>query len=192
MDRDPTSLLSAVGLNSCGCGPRRDGKPLAVHDIELHLPSQIHSFVQCDILLLQYEWDLRYAQGHSTLNDLRGLLLMESMMFKSNGRHSRGQWQQTHSVNLLKRIRTKIEATASKYRQIHNLLQSLAVPLHQFKWHDILRVLEDDDMATLTSLDNDTSEGRKKLKWIWTIQGTGANADQCSQSGTLFLPLLVF
>ena len=167
-------------------------KPLAVHDIELHLPSRIHSFVQCDILLLQYEWDLRYAQGHSTLNDLRGLLLMESMMFKSKGRHSRGQRQQTRSVNLLKRVRTKIEATASKYRQIRNSLQSLAVPLHQFKWHDVLRVLEDDDMATLTSLDNDTSEGRKRLKWIWTVQGTGANADQCSQSGTLFLPLLVF
>ena len=163
------------------------GKPSAVHEIELHLPSAIHSFVQCDILLLQYEWELRYAQGHSTLNDLRGLLLMESMMFKSKGRHSRGQRQQTRSVNLLKRVRTRIQATTSKYREIYKSLKSLAVPLHQFKWHDVLRVLEDDDLTTLTSLDNDTAEGRKKLKWIWMVQGTGVNADQCSQSGALFL-----
>lgn len=67
------------------------GKPLAVHDIELYLPSRIHSMVLCDILLLEHEWELRYAQGHSILNDLRGLLLMESMMLKSKSRHSRGQ-----------------------------------------------------------------------------------------------------
>lgn len=116
---------------------------------------------------------------------------MESMMFKSKERHSRGQRQQTRSVNLLKRVRTRIQATASKYREIRDSLQALAVPLLQFKWCDVLKVLEDDDMATLTSLDNDTSEGRKKLKWIWTIQGTGVNADQCSQSGTLFLGILI-
>jgi len=162
------------------------GKPLAVHHIELYLPSRIHSSVHCDILFLQYEWELRYAQGHSTLNDLRGLLLMESMMFKSKAQHSRGQRQQTRSVKLLKRVRTRIDATAAKYRQIRNSLQALAGPLHQFEWTDILRELEDGDMVTLTSLDNDTSEGRKKLKWIWTVQGTGENADKCTQSGMLF------
>jgi hypothetical protein len=77
------------------------GKPLAVHEIELYLPSWIHSAVQCDIVFLRYEWELQYAQGHSTLNDLRGLLLMESMMFKSKVQHSRGQQQQTRSVKLL-------------------------------------------------------------------------------------------
>jgi hypothetical protein len=162
------------------------GKPLAVHEIELYLPSRIHSAVQCDIVFLRYEWELRYAQGHSTLNDLRGLLLMESMMFKSKVRHSRGQQQQTRSVKLLQRVRARIDTTAAKYRQIWSSLQALAGPLHEFKWSDILRVLEDDDMATLTSLDNDTSEGRKKLKWIWTIQGTGADADKCTQSGTVY------
>lgn len=162
------------------------GKPSAAHDVELYLPSRIHSLVHCDIILLQYEWELRYAQAHGSLNDLRGLLLMESMMFKSKERHSRGQQQQTRSVKLLKRVRSRIEAVASKYRQIRTSLQALAGPLHQFKWNDVLRVLEDDDMATLTSLDNDTSEGRKKLKWIWTVQGTGANADASTQSGALF------
>ena len=162
------------------------GKPSAVHDIELYLPSRIHSVVHCDILFLQYEWELRYAQAHSTLNDLRSLLLMESMMSKSKKRHSRGQRQQTRSINLLKRVRTRVEAAAAKYRQIRISLQALAGPLHHFKWSDVLRVLEDDDMATLTSLDNDTSEGRKKLRWIWTIEGTGADADKSTQSGLLF------
>jgi hypothetical protein len=111
---------------------------------------------------------------------------MESMMFKSKVRHSRGQQQQTRSVKLLQRVRARINTTAAKYRQIWSSLQALAGPLHEFKWSDILRVLEDDDMATLTSLDNDTSEGRKKLKWIWTIQGTGADADKCTQSGTVY------
>jgi len=159
---------------------------LAVHEIELYLPSRIHSFVLCDIHLLEHEWELWYAQGHSVLNDLCGLLLMESMMLKLKQRHSQGQRQQTCSLNLLKRVRSRIEATASKYHHVWNALQSLAGPLNQFNWGDILRVLEDEDMATLTSLDNDTSEGHKKLKWIWTVQGTGMNADQSTQSGTCF------
>jgi len=59
------------------------GKPSAVHDIELYLPSRIHSVVHCDILFLQYEWELWYTQAHSTLDDLHSLLLMELMMSKS-------------------------------------------------------------------------------------------------------------
>jgi len=155
---------------------------LAVHEIELYLPSQIHSIVLCDILLLEHEWELRYAQGHSVLNNLHRLLLMESMMLKSKSRHSRGQRQQTRSIKLLKHVRSRVDATASKYRHVRNALQSLAGPLNQFKWRDILKVLEVEDMATLTSLDNDTGEGRKKLKWIWTMQGAGANTDQSTQS----------
>jgi hypothetical protein len=96
------------------------GRPLAVHDIELYLPSRIYSFVRCDIVFLQYEWELRYAQAHSTLNNLRGLLLMESMMFKLKVRHSRGQRQQTRSVKLLQRVRMRIDAVAAKYRRIWN------------------------------------------------------------------------
>lgn len=106
-------------------------------------------------------------------------------MLKSKWRHSRGQRQQTRSVNLLKRVRSRIDAAASKYHHIRKALQSLAGPLLQFNWEDVLKVLEDGDMATLTSLDNETSEGRKKLKWIWTVQGTGVNADKSTQSGNL-------
>jgi len=87
---------------------------------------------------------------------------------------------------LLKCVQTRVEAAATKYCQIRISLQALAGLLHHFKWSDVLRVLKDDNMATLTSLDNDTSEGQKKLWWIWTIEGTGADADKSTQSGLLF------
>ena len=159
------------------------GKPPAVHDVDLYLPSQIHDTIHCDVLLLRYEWALRYARAHGALNELRGLLLMESMLYKSKDKYSRGQRQQTWSVNTIRRVRERITACAMRYRKIRTALLSLAKPLVEVHWESVLRVLEDDDMKSLTSLDNETAEGRKKLKWIWTVKGTGANADASTQSG---------
>ncbi|KAJ3509357.1 hypothetical protein NLJ89_g5259 [Agrocybe chaxingu] len=153
------------------------GKPVAVQDIDLFLPSQTHETVTYSLLFLRLEWQLRYAHAHTVLNDLRGQLLMRSMMYKSKERHSRGQRQQTRSTKLLGNVSAKINNTAERYRHIRTALVSLATPLVEVSWERELCVLQDSDLLGLTSLDDDGPEGRKKLKWIWTVQGTGANAD---------------
>ncbi|CAA7257476.1 unnamed protein product [Cyclocybe aegerita] len=152
-------------------------KPVAIQDIDLFLPSQIHETVTYPLVFLRYEWQLHYARAHVALNDPRGQLLMRSMMYKSKERHSRGQHQQTWSMKLIENVSTKIDNTANWYRLIRRALISLSVPLAEVNWEKELRVLKDSDLLGLTSLDDVGPEGWKKLKWIWTVQGAGANMD---------------
>ena len=158
------------------------GTPSAVQDIPLFLPSQIIDIIT-DRNLLNYEWEFRYAQADETLGDLRGLILLRSHMYKSKGKHSRGQKQQTRSMNLLSRVEERIKATAGKYRKIRSALVALSVPLLQFAWKDTFRTLEDSDLIGLTSMDDSSSEGWKRLTWIWSVQGTGADVDTLTQAG---------
>lgn len=103
-------------------------------------------------------------------------------MYKSKGKYSRGQKQQTRSLNLLTRVEERIKATASKYRQIREALVALSVPLVQLTWVQSLRTLEDSDLVGLTSMDDFGSEGRKKLSWIWSVEGTGGDVDSITQA----------
>jgi hypothetical protein len=154
-----------------------------VQDLELFLPSQIHNYIKCDHHLLTYEWQLRYAQAEAALNDIRGLILMRSLMYKSKSRHVRGQRQQTRSLKLLNRVEARIKSTAAKYRNVREALVSLSAPLLEFKWVDSLRMLDDSDLVGLTSMDDTGSEGRKKLTWIWNIQGIEGDSDKQTQAG---------
>ena len=158
------------------------GTPCAVQDVDLFLPSQIIRII-IDHNLLKYEWEFRYAQANQTLGDLHGLILLRSHMYKSKGKYSCGQKQQTRSLNLLARVEERIKATASKYKKIREALVALSVPLVQFTWVQSLRTLEDSDLVGLTSMDDSGSEGRKKLSWIWSVEGTGGDVNSITQAG---------
>ena len=51
-----------------------------------------------------------------------------------------------------------------------------------------LRILEDHHLVGLTSMEDSLSEGRKKLTWIWSVQGTGADVDKLTQAGMSIFP----
>jgi hypothetical protein len=108
---------------------------------------------------------------------------MRSLMYKSKSRHIRGQRQQTRSLKLLNRVEARIKSMAAKYRNVREALVSLSAPLLEFEWVDSLRVLVDSDLVGLTSMDDTGSEGRKKLTWIWNIQGIEGDSDQQTQAG---------
>jgi hypothetical protein len=72
---------------------------------------------------------------------------------------------------------------AEKYRRIREALVALSTPLLEFKWMDCLRILDDGDLVGLTSMDDTGGEGRKKLTWIWNIQGIEADSDEQTQAG---------
>ncbi|KAF8801726.1 hypothetical protein BYT27DRAFT_7114203, partial [Phlegmacium glaucopus] len=128
------------------------------------------------------EWRLRYAQAEATLGDIRNLLLLRSLMFKSKDRYSRGQRQQTCSLALIARVEGRLKALAGKYCKIWKALKVLSTPLVNTSWCNVLRELEDADLDGMT-LDDSGSEGRKKLSWIWKVLGTGADADEEAQTG---------
>lgn len=81
------------------------GKPVAVQNIELLLPSAL--LEKHLITFLRYEWQLRLTHA----------LLLES------------------------------------------------------SWQTKLQPLNEDDLSGLSSMDDSRSEGRKKLSWIWKVQG---------------------
>ena len=166
--------------------------PVAVQDLKLFLPSTLGREWTCPIHFLRYEWDFRYAQAQETLNDLRGLLLLQSHMLNSKGRYVRGQKQLTKSTKLLARVDEKVAMTATKYRRIRVALNNLSPTVLVTNWQDELRPLGDDDVAGLTCMDVAGSEGRKKLSWIWKVHGTGADADAGAQVGMKYLPYYFF
>jgi hypothetical protein len=117
---------------------------------------------------------------------------MRSHMYKSKSRHVRGQRQQTRSLKLLNRVEVRIKSMAAKYRKVREALVSLSAPLLEFKWVDSLRVLDDSDLVGLTSMDDTGSEGRKKLTWIWNIQGMEGDSDKQTQAGMFQVILPIF
>ncbi|KAF8191761.1 hypothetical protein BJ912DRAFT_1021968 [Pholiota molesta] len=156
-------------------------KPVAAHMSKLFLPSECLGRTFCDAVLMRIEWDFRMSRTEEILNDLRGYLLLRSHMWKSKHRHSVGQKMNTRSHQLLSDVEAKIQNTVSTYRTNYRAIEILSKPLLETEWKDSLRPLEDSDVVGLTSMDISGSEGRKRLSWIWKAQGTGANADECTQ-----------
>jgi hypothetical protein len=160
------------------------GKPVAVQDIELLLPSALMGRHIVPIDFLRYEWRLRLTHGEETLADLRSLLLMSSMMYKSKKHHMRGQKQQTRSQKLITGVQERITTAAGKYRRIREALIKLSTALLESSaWEKTLQALHDDDLVGLTSMDDDGPEGRKKLSWIWKVQGMQLEDDKNTQAG---------
>jgi hypothetical protein len=174
--------MPAIALLRARADREGGGQPPAVQNIELFLPSETLGVCACDHPLLRSAWQFRYAQAEASLDNLCGLLLMRSLMYKSKDRYSRGQRQQTRSNILLSRLEARIRHTSAKYRNIREALVALSGPLLEVSWTKVLQVLNDSDIIGLTSMDDTGSEGRKKLTWIWNVQGTAADTDESTQA----------
>lgn len=84
-------------------------------------------------------------------------------------------------------VQAKVRASATKYHFIWERLENLSRVVYQFNWQKVLKPLLDDDITSLTSMDDRVvqqgSEGRKKLSWIWRIHGTGQDVDEATHAG---------
>ena len=180
--------LPAISILRARADENAGGLPPAVSDIKLYLPSVILDTLNVPRHLIECEFHLRHAIAHTTLDALCGLLLLRSHMWKSKDRFSRGQKQNTKSQKLLASVETRIKRNVKKYRETRKALVKLSEPLLDFTWMEVLRELEDSDVAGLSSLDEEgTGEGRRKLGWIWKVRGTGNSADENTQAGTPFI-----
>ena len=160
------------------------GTPVSVQNIDLYLPSSLVGKYVIRKEFLMTEWRLRFTHAEEALNDLRSLLVMQSMMWKSKGQHMRGQRQQTRSQTLLEGVERWIHAAADKYRRIREALILLAGPLHETSWEKVFLPLEKSDIVGLTSMGKTgQSEGRKKLTWIWKVQGMDISEDKKTHDG---------
>ncbi|KAF8425786.1 hypothetical protein L210DRAFT_3615051 [Boletus edulis BED1] len=160
-------------------------------ELPLWLPSALASKIPCDVNLQEIEWKLRIGQACDALEELRQALQSQSYMIRFKDRFLRGQGTNTCTRNSLKLVDAKVDASSDRYRAAYGALLALS-PLLQVgktsRWNSTLWFLKDDDARAMTAgTEGRSSEGRRRVSWIWLVCGYGertveSNADQDQQN----------
>ncbi|EDR12084.1 uncharacterized protein LACBIDRAFT_324502 [Laccaria bicolor S238N-H82] len=187
-----------------------DGREERPEAIKLWLPSAIAHDLDnlCDMRLLNIEWQLREAQAHDALDELRESLRVCSYLYIDKDRFQFGQYMNTRSRTVISRVQTKVNASAAKYRVACAALTYLAPPLSKMGWVLDFPNLKDGDVHGLKDPEDDhlarrkpgkpksdrsvPSEGHRTISWIWTKFGTSIQdqEDEGLQDGTFLTRFL--
>ncbi len=122
--------------------------------------------------LRDIEWQLRYAQAHDALNDIRSGLHLRVSVFHYKDRFDRGQRALTRSAGNISRIQTRIDEATQRYRIAHAALVALSRFVDQGDhWRRGLAELKAEDIRGLGVGEMDDSEGHRTISWIWRTAG---------------------
>jgi len=161
------------------------------HDSILLLPSDLVNRTPCDSKLMEYEWRLRTAQAQDALNELRDGLRIRSHQWKIKRRDVHGVAANTRAQANICRQQEKIDSSALKYRVTRKALVQLAPALGKQGWEAVLPVLKPEDVRGMRDDEPvlhvrskahskrkapGTSEGKRKISWIWTDHTAVAQA----------------
>ena len=165
-----------------------DGPESPIYEAPLYLPSSLSRSMPCNDKLLGYEFKLREAQAYEALDELRQHLRLQTHMWKYKDRHVVGQRANTRQFNLIQRVDKKVAASAAKYRRARAALSKLADRVGEFIWRSQLLRLQDEDVRRMSEGEPDDSQGKKRMSWIWRVQGVSENSeDEGLQEGMLFV-----
>ncbi|KAI6112749.1 hypothetical protein F5141DRAFT_1188096 [Pisolithus sp. B1] len=140
------------------------GKTGAPEDIPLYLPLQIKCKFLCSHNLKLVKFQLWEGQANDALNELQqGLQSRDCFLH--------GQGTNTHACNCLKNVNAKIDLSVAKYHAAHHVLCMLGPLLGKVGWKTALQLLADDDIHSMSGEDDQASEGRQWLSWIWLACG---------------------
>lgn len=142
--------------------------------IQLWLPSMIPPHVPCDKRLRDIEFQLREAQAHDALNELRQALRLRAFLYMDKDRFKVGQRPNTRARSVIQRCDTRVDACATRYRVAHAALVALGPRLGKIGWEAQLRPLLASDVRGMTEAALGDTEGRRTLTWIWTSLGVGS------------------
>lgn len=159
--------------------------------IPLFLPSTILSDVQCSKKAQEYEWRLRKAQAYDALESLRNHLCLRTHMYKFKDRFITGQRQNTRARSTISYVEVKIQADAARYRSAYSALTVLGPLLGEESISD-LKTLNHEDIRGMNQGVEGSSEGTRRLSWIWTTSGIGLDSDEGMQKGIFIIILIVF
>ncbi|KAG6876851.1 hypothetical protein C0992_011551 [Termitomyces sp. T32_za158] len=152
-------------------------EPSSTFTSNLYLPSAIVNKVPCDHKFLDYEYRLRFAQAHATLDEIRYAIILRSQMYKSKDQLIRGQRMNTRSLALIDKATRRIKNAQNKYKEIRSALTILGAVLGKVGWEEELQELTDRDIRGITSLEDDRSEGSRVMSWIWLISGSNIEGE---------------
>jgi hypothetical protein len=147
--------------------------------MELWLPSSLQNKA-CDPHLQNIEWELRHAQAHDALEELRQCLRIHCSLLTFKREWIRGQGANTRAQNALARVHARQAACAKRYRAAWEALKSLALIMKKVDWRGRLRDLSNDDVKPLIDPFATQGEGRRRLTWIWMMDGVDSPADDCN------------
>jgi hypothetical protein len=150
--------------------------------MKLWLPSQLRDR-PCDPCLQTDEWELRYAQAHDALEEIRQCLRIHCSLLSFKQEWIRGQGVNTRAQNALARVHGRCSVCVKQYRSAWMALKALATVMTKKNWQGKLQELRDDDIKPLMD-PFATGEGRRQVSWIWMMDGVdhsdeGDNDGQC-------------
>ncbi|KAI0739290.1 hypothetical protein C8Q80DRAFT_1222396 [Daedaleopsis nitida] len=156
--------------------------PSCSHTIYLFLPSSACIRTSVPHILLEHEWQLRYAQAHNTLASLCARLEVRAHMYQYKDRFVCGQHKGTRSNSLLQSVEAKKHLDIIRYRAVFAALEVLSAALNKTNWRGSLKKLRDEDVDHVSSGDGSGSEGRRELSWIW-LTGGGSGVTLQTEAG---------
>ncbi|KAG1817907.1 hypothetical protein EV424DRAFT_1472791 [Suillus variegatus] len=137
-------------------------------EFKLWLPSELDPHLPCYQKLRHCEWELRYAQAHDALNDVR-----------QNISNIQGQHASTRACTALDLATEKIHAGKAKYDAAQAALAALAPLLGKIGWSDTLcPLLASDTMQPMGDFIQGQSEGTHSIPWIWKTPGVLQDNDE--------------
>jgi hypothetical protein len=144
---------------------------LKPESFQLRLPSQLAPHLPCNQQLRECEWELRYAQAHDALNDVRQHIRLFTHLNTFRMANVRGQCASTRARTALDLAVEKKRASKAKYDAARDALTALAPLLGKFGWTDIMRPLGWTDMRPMGDFIQGQSEGTRDIPWIWKTPG---------------------
>ena len=157
-------------------------------DIRLFLPSGLHAAHRklCSKDLLEKECRLRHAQAEDALITLRRHLRAQATIFDRKKLHTAGTGTRpnTRMQALLERYNDKIGRDAARYRAARAALVELDPST---SWRSRLQDLHDSHIRAPARGQDEPSEGRRRLSWIWQV-GTslrGSTSHETHQADVL-------
>jgi hypothetical protein len=158
--------------------------PEKAEDAHLFLPSALQVGARtCDQRLRHNEWELRLAQAHDAVEELRQCLRIRSSLLTYKKEWVRGQGANTRAQNALERVMARQGTCMARYRVAWDSLNALARSLGKVGWQQGLQYLHDDDICPLVDPDARPGQGRRRLTWIWTMTGVDISGNGTDEDG---------
>ncbi|KAG2355521.1 hypothetical protein BDR07DRAFT_1453748 [Suillus spraguei] len=142
------------------------------HEVKLWFPSKVKETTEpCEESLCAYEWELRHAQAHKALDELRRQLRLCTHLYKFKDTHIRGQRANTRASAVLNKVEQTIKTAVARYHRAWSAVKTLSMVLGKPNWEIELPELRPADVRGMTEGEAGQSEGTHTLSWIWKTHG---------------------
>ncbi|KAJ7572817.1 hypothetical protein C8J56DRAFT_756599, partial [Mycena floridula] len=112
------------------------------YEMSLFMPSECRANgIAVDHKLLSVEWDLRFAQAHESLGEIRRQLLVRTQLWRYKDRNITGQKSSTRSQTVIQGVDEKINIAKARYHKAWKALAILETPLIKTRWKEKVRWL---------------------------------------------------